>query len=435
MITINASIRGSLILAFATVALILVTGYSFLSARYFIDGMDTIIADNLIRAANAAASNNKRLDVNIPDNYTVTREWSDQPDWIVAAVPTPPQAENQLQKIKFPGAEKQAEQIIFYMITSVSGGPFYVSFQISPDRVSSLVGRNARDSLMTLLLIGLGSALFLALIVWWLMRQVTQPVTRLGMWARGLNEQTLDRDIPDFEFRDLNDFAEVVRGSLISVKEGLDREQTFLRQASHELRTPISVIRSNIQLLDKLKKTPRSDQSDCRENAIVNRLDRASLTMKHLTETLLWLGREHSNELPQSEVRLDQLIESLASDLEYLLEGKSVQLSVRTSPCTFELPETAARIVIGNLIRNAFQHTWEGQILITQEGWVVDIENFDTSAAETEDDLGFGLGLQLTEKLTRRLGWRYDKIIRRDGRSVRLYFKTNLEPSEAFSGF
>ena len=77
MIRINASIRGSLILAFATVALILVTGYSFLSARYFIDGMDTIIADNLIRAANAAASNNKRLDVNIPDNYTVTREWSD----------------------------------------------------------------------------------------------------------------------------------------------------------------------------------------------------------------------------------------------------------------------------------------------------------------------------------------------------------------------
>ncbi len=433
MIKLNPSIRGSLILAFATVALMLVMGYSFLSARYFIDGMDTIVADNLIRAANSAASNKEHIDVSGLDSYTVTREWSDQPDWIVAAVPTPPKTENQLQKIRFEGAEAQAKQIIFYMITSASEGPFYVSFQISPDRVSSLVGRNARDSLVTLLLIGLGSALFLALVGWWLMHRVTQPVTRLGMWARDLNEQTLGKDIPDFEFRDLNDFAEVVRSSLISVKEGLDREQTFLRQASHELRTPISVIRSNIQLLDRLKKTQPNDQRDFRENTIVNRLDRASLTMKHLTETLLWLGREDSNELPQSEVRLDQLIENITSDLKYLLDGKSVQLSVRTSPCAFELPETAARIVIGNLVRNAFQHTWEGQILITQEGWTVDVENFDTSVVETDDDLGFGLGLQLTEKLTRRLGWRFDNIIRRDGRSARLCFKANLEPSEAFS--
>lgn len=265
------------------------------------------------------------------------------------------------------------------------------------------------------------------------MHRMAQPVTRLGIWARGLNEKTLDERIPDFGFRDLNDFADVVRSSLISVKDGLDREQTFLRQASHELRTPISVIRSNIQLLNKLKKTPPSEQRDNRENAVINRLDRASLTMKQLTETLLWLGREVSNELPQSEVRLDQLIENLTSDLKYLLDGKSVQLSVRTSPCTCRLSEAAARIVLGNLIRNAFQHTWEGQIMIAQEGWIVDVENSDTSVMETDGDLGFGLGLQLTEKITRRLGWRFDNTILQNGRSARLCFKANLEPSEAFS--
>ncbi|GGB84315.1 hypothetical protein GCM10011352_07730 [Marinobacterium zhoushanense] len=432
MIKLNSSLRGSLILTFTTIALILVMGYSFLSAQYFMKGMDTIIADHMVRAATAVANDKGYTAVSDLDGYTVTREWTDQPDSIVAAVPTPPQNSNRLQKVNLERTEEELDQLVFYMVTGTSKDLFYVSFHISPDRVSDLALRNGRDSLVTLLAIGLGTAVVLALMVWWLMHRMAQPVTRLGIWARGLNEKTLDEKVPDFGFRDLNDFAEVVRSSLISVKDGLDREQTFLRRASHELRTPISVIRSNIQLLEKLKSFQPDVQCDSRADAAVNRIDRASLTMKHLTETLLWLGREDISELPQREVRLDQLIENITSDLKYLLDGKSVQLSVRTSPSTFELPETAARIVIGNLVRNAFQHTWEGQIRITQEGWIVEVENFDTSVVEKDDDLGFGLGLQLTEKLTRRLGWKFENIILQDGRSTRLCFKADLKTSEAF---
>lgn len=430
MIKLNPSLRGALILTFATIALILVMGYSFLSAQYFMKGMDTIIADHMVRAATTVANNKGHTEVSNLDGYTVTREWTDQPDSIVAAVPTPPQHANRLQKVHLERAEEKVDQLVFYMATGISKDLFYVSFHIAPDRVSDLALRNGRDSLVTLLVIGLGTAMVLAMMVWWLMHRMAQPVTRLGIWARGLNEKTLDERVPDFGFRDLNDFAELVRNSLISVKNGLDREQTFLRQASHELRTPISVIRSNVLLLGKLKSVQPEIQRDSREHAAVDRIDRASLTMKHLTETLLWLGREDRNELHQSEVRLDHLVENIISDLSYLLDGKRVQLSVRTSPCTCRLSEPAARIVLGNLIRNAFQYTWEGQVIIAQEGWIVALENSDTLLTETDDDLGFGfgLGLQLTEKLTQRLGWRFDNIIRRDGRSVSLCFKANLEP-------
>ncbi|WP_200177382.1 sensor histidine kinase [Ectothiorhodospira shaposhnikovii] len=352
----------------------------------------------------------------------------DQPDFILTALPAPSSIRNQLHKARIEGNGEQPDQLFFYMTVDTAEGTFYVSFHIPPDRVSDLVIHNSRDSLVTLLMIGLGSAIFLALVVLGLMYRITQPVTSLGTWARGLNEKTLDEKIPDFEFQDLNDFAEVIRSSLISVKEGLEREKTFLRQASHELRTPISVIRSNIQLLNKLKIVQSNDQRDSRENDVINRIDRASLTMKHLTETLLWLGREDMNGLPHSNVRLDHLIENIISDLKYLLDGKIVQLSIHTSPCICELPETAARIVLGNLVRNAFQHTWEGEILIAQKGWIVDVENSDTSATETDDDLGFGLGLQLTEKLTQRLGWRFDNTIHQDKRIARLCFKAELGP-------
>ncbi|MCL1090183.1 HAMP domain-containing histidine kinase [Shewanella profunda] len=435
MIKLNYSLRGSLILAFTTIALILVMGYSFLSVQYFLKGMDTIIADNLLRVATAVANDKGYIDVNDLDSYTITREWTEQPNSIIAAVPSPPKNDNQLHKVKLQTTEQQSQQLIFYMSAATSKGPFYVSFQTSSDRVSDLALRNARDSLVTLLVIGLGSGIVVALIVWWLIHRIAQPVTRLGIWARGLNEQTLDENVPDFGFRDLNDFAQVVRNSLISVKEGLDREQTFLRQASHELRTPISIIRSNIQLLDKLKSVQPNVQRDSRENAAVERIDRASLTMKHMTETLLWLGREDCNELSQSKVQLDRFIENIISDLKYLLDGKSVQLSVHTEPCSCELPETAARIILGNLVRNAFQHTWEGRVQIIQENGKIEINNFQASETEANEDLGFGLGLQLTEKLTQRLGWRFDNIVRRDGRSVRLCFKANLELTETDLNF
>ena len=47
----NLSLRAVLMLTFASVALILVVGYSLLSSRYLIAGMDTLITENLVRAA------------------------------------------------------------------------------------------------------------------------------------------------------------------------------------------------------------------------------------------------------------------------------------------------------------------------------------------------------------------------------------------------
>ncbi|MGD9217002.1 MAG: hypothetical protein PVJ84_19485, partial [Desulfobacteraceae bacterium] len=69
-----------------------------------------------------------------------------------------------------------------------------------------------------------------------------------------------------------------------------------------------------------------------------------------------------------------------------------------------------ARIVIHNLIRNAFQHTWRGTIRITQQNGTVDIVNDTAKENGNSEDMGFGLGLQLIEQLTARLNWPYSII-------------------------
>ena len=77
---------------------------------------------------------------------------------------------------------------------------------------------------------------------------------------------------------------------------------------------------------------------------------------------------------------------------------------------------TACHIVLTNLIRNAYQHTQFGQVHITQQGGKVTIVNCSkqddapkaSSPSAKHASMGYGLGLQLSEKIIKRHGWIYD---------------------------
>jgi signal transduction histidine kinase len=80
--------------------------------------------------------------------------------------------------------------------------------------------------------------------------------------------------------------------------------------------------------------------------------------------------------------------------------------------------QTLCRIIISNLIRNALQHAAEGRVIIEQSGHRVNIENNCDSTAFDADDLGFGLGLELTQKLIAQYGWYYHHKDMGSGRKV-----------------
>lgn len=152
--------------------------------------------------------------------------------------------------------------------------------------------------------------------------------------------------------------AELIRNSLSSVQQAVDREHRFLWHASHELRTPISTIRSNIELQRKLTQ---------------NR-------------------------------------EELAEEMTYLLSGKPVTTQISTRPYHCTVPLVPARIILGNLIRNAYQHCWEGAVVIDQHDNHITITNpVESSAPELMENLpeqtGYGLGLELTTTLSKWIGW------------------------------
>lgn len=408
----------------------IVLGYSLLSAHFFIRGMDNIVAGGMENAALTYLANHKYLAENKLIHFRgnqLSRQWAIQSADVRQVFAEAPQHSGALIKRDDSHWLSRPEKIYFALKVDLENESVYISRTLSRENVSSLMARNMADSMRLLLAVSALIAVTLILITWLLMRSISTPAARLNNWTQSLTPENLSQPAPDFLYPELNQMAQLIQKSLSSVQRSLDREHRFLRYTSHELRTPISVIRNNIELQYKVLQQTATHLNPMQRD-ITERIDRASLTMQHLTETLLWLSRENEEKLPESTVDLAQLLRSITEEMHYLLRDKAVKLIIDTQPYQLSINAVATRIVLGNLIRNAFQHTWEGQITIRQQGSQISIINrqYESSTGAAPTELGFGLGLQLTAQLCDKLGWHYQNLANENGHEVTL--KITLQP-------
>ena len=406
------SLKWFVALSFLGLASVLVIGYSLLSAHFFVRGMDNIVAGNMhqvVESYVAALPVEQRGQMNTFSGYQISRDWQQIPEDIRHDFPEPVETEI-MYKYGEPNWFQPPDKILFAMHSVTSTGEsYFISRSVTRSAAPPQGGRMAAQNMRLLLTLSLCIALLLAIILWLLIKQVARPVSALGRWARSLNGKNLLAAPPDFSYPELNELAKLIKASLSSVQETLEREHRFLRHSSHELRTPISIIRNNVELLHKLRDN-RGNSTEAKQLQAIDRIDRASRTMKHLTETLLWLSRESDEDLPCDEVRLDSLIRELIEEQGYLLTDKEIVLQVSTTPYNVYIPSIPARIILGNLIRNAFQHSWCGIVSIEQQKGRIELSNPSPGNTSSSNDLGFGLGLQLIEQLSERMHWPYSKL-------------------------
>jgi signal transduction histidine kinase len=405
------SLKLTISLTTLLLGIVIVFAYSAISRHFFFLGMDNIVSANMEQAAKnylVLVSEEKQSVLQHFDGYDISHDWFQQPDTIKNRFDEPDDI-NQLEKFIVGPLFSRPDIIYFVIKLEVEHTPLFISKTSHAANSSRLIGENIKESRHLLIIISTLVTISLALSIWLINRRISQPISQLGKWTHSLNSKSLSTPPPDFYYPELNEMANLIRNSLSSVQESIEREERFLGFASHELRTPISVIRNNVELIGKLKQSAQGLQQDKLER-IIERIDRASLTMKNLSETLLWLSRDKEEELSVSTLSLDMVIQDLVKESSYLLKGKDIELTVRLDPNTkIYQPEHPVRIVIGNLIRNAFQHTQAGQVSIVQEGSQITIINATSAVPKDEkiQDLGFGLGLQLTKQLTEKLGWAY----------------------------
>ena len=401
-----------MIVSFLALGLILIAAYLLVSKEHFIRGLDAAMASNMEKTARTFSEvigAGERQQAREFSGFDVATQWSNLPAYARSAFPNGPGESANLQKKADRTLFSRPGSIIFAMRYDTANGPLYLSQKLTSPEASTVLPQAARQNRMFTLTVSVLVIGFISIVGWLLLRHVSRPMAKLRAWTHSLDNEKLSHPVPDFSYLELNEMAELIRNSLSSVQQAVDREQRFLRHASHELRTPISIIRSNIELQRKLAQK-RERLAD--EQSIIDRIDRASLTMKHLTETLLWLNYEPDMPLQSQTVNLPELIRELAAEMTYLLAGKPVTTEISTLPYNCTVPLVPARIILGNLIRNAYQHCWEGTVIVEQRENRITITNpaeSDAQNASTKpsESTGYGLGLELTTTLSQRIGWHY----------------------------
>ncbi len=169
-------------------------------------------------------------------------------------------------------------------------------------------------------------------------------------------------------------------------------------------------------------------EKDRKYAASIARVNRAALNMQHITETLLWLSSEDERQLEVGVVSMGSLIESLIEDNHYLLEDKVIQIQPNISTQELRIEIIPCQLIINNILRNAFQYTQKGIIKIDYSNQCLVIENnCESPNAQqlTSSDYGYGLGLQLVERIVSKMRWQYQHEPVEGGRKVTIHFPKN----------
>ncbi len=281
--------------------------------------------------------------------------------------------------------------------------------------------KNSEKAEIYTLALGIGFIILIFFTLRYLFYKVSDPVENLLKWAGNLTQNNLENTHPNFKFKEINHLADLIENAISDLNLALNREHDFLRNASHELRTPIAILKTNSDLLERLRSNPEKRERVCYE-----RIRRAVDNMQSLTETLLWLSRKEEK-MPESEpVKINKIVEELVAENQYLLDGKNVKLDLKTVPVKETFPKAALRIVFSNLIRNAFQYTHQGKVTVKVTTTSVTIANENQATqitAKTNNEYGFGLGLMLVEQTCKKLNLTYKAKAIPKGHEASIFFK------------
>jgi signal transduction histidine kinase len=268
--------------------------------------------------------------------------------------------------------------------------------------------------LLLSLMLGLGTWIIARVVA----ARAADSVLDLAAAVRGL--PTHDR-IPklqkSYPVREVADIAASIDGLLDRIQGFVARERAFANALSHELTTPIAVIAGAVDVL----KTRPNLPSACQPPLL--RIEATARSMNDILKALLFLAREPEHP-PSSDVEatnlcplLTELIESYAAQF----QDQAGRLHIVSAQAAFvAVPVSAATIVLGNLIRNALQHSLADSIevwlkpdrfILRDNGRGMSAEAISRAYSERvragSPDAGGGLGLNIVQRVCNHIGWRF----------------------------
>ena len=211
-----------------------------------------------------------------------------------------------------------------------------------------------------------------------------RPIDEVIATAESITQSNLDQRIPLPANRDeLYRMSVTVNALLDRLQQAFQREKQFTADASHELKTPLAIVKGTLEVLVRKPRTVEHYES--RVNACLAELNR----MARLIDQLLLLARDDARSMNPAiiEIELMSPLEAAIARMQPLAREKGITLALADAPpsCRVEADPALLEIMLGNLLSNAIKYSPDGSSVEIRIGRK---ENAVTCAIE---DHGIGI--------------------------------------------
>jgi two-component system, OmpR family, heavy metal sensor histidine kinase CusS len=262
----------------------------------------------------------------------------------------------------------------------------------------------ARD----LILLAPGLLLLAAIPGYWMSRKALSPIAELAQRARQFGTESLDVRLPISETRDeIHYLSETLNKMLDRIESGVRSIQDFTANAAHELRTPIALIRAEVEVA---LFSPRSN-TEYRESCA--NVQKETVRMTGLIENLLMLARADAGVEPLRFEIVDaaQLARQVGNKWNASMSKTDLEFrtEIDNSPMSVLCDSLSIQRLLNILLENARRYTPAGGLVTlraTAENGSVLLEVCDTGIGIPEECVSriFERFYQVDQVRSRELG-------------------------------
>lgn len=192
-----------------------------------------------------------------------------------------------------------------------------------------------------------------------LARKALKPVDQVTQTARMITSQNLNqRIIPPKVKDEISRLIETFNEMISRLDRSFRQIKQFSSDASHELKTPLTILKGEVEVMLRKDRTPQEYQQTLRSN--LEEINR----MSQIVEDLLILSKADTGEirLKKEEISLTEIVSEVVAQMDRLAQSKGLHLSTSNHHQDIHILGDALRIreLFINLIENGIKYTEEG---------------------------------------------------------------------------
>jgi len=270
------------------------------------------------------------------------------------------------------------DYLIQVSVVSINGEVIYL--QTAYD--ITFINENIEILILILIALSVAAVLIISTIGSKVSKNILGPISNMTDHVRDISVQNLSKRLNVKGAKDeLKDLAITFNNMMDDIEKSYEKQNRFVSDASHELRTPISVVLGYVNLLNRWGK---KDEQILDESIMSIKEEVES--MKGLIENLLFLARSDKNkvEMEVQTISLDELVDEVCKETK-MIDSKHEVIC--------EINEKCNLIASRKYIKQALRIFIENSLKFTEEGGFIKItlnRSFNSIILSVEDS---GIGI------------------------------------------